>query len=232
MKRNRETGLLVLGATAGALFFAPLLSGDDDLNFHAGAVTVQDIDSFLGTKQYKGVISPMVGTGSAFFNIGQTYNIDPALVVAISGIETDFGLRTCTTDNAWNWFWQGPCPNSPFTSYSDGIETVSKYLKLSYINKGYNTIALIQKRYCTAPVQNGVTCPGWISTVTLFRDQLLGLSPNPNPPPTTATSPPASSVDSTTTSETASSGGKYWWIAGAGALIALGWLLGRKRRAR
>jgi LPXTG-motif cell wall-anchored protein len=97
-------------------------------------------------------------------------------------------------------------------------------LKLSYINKGYNSIALIQKKYCTAPVKNGVACPGWISTVTTFREQLLGLAPNP---PTTETG-------GTTGSPAAATPGgiPYWWIA-AGALLAvgLGWLLGRKKRA-
>jgi hypothetical protein len=209
MKRVFPAAFRAVCFSIGVMFSAASLDGDD-LNFQPNSVTAQTIDSFLSTKRYRGKTSPMVGTGNSFVQRGLTYNIDPALIVAISGIETDFGLRTCTTDNAWNWFWQGPCPRSPFTSYDDGIKTVSKHLRLSYLNKGYKTIALIQKRYCTAPVENGVSCPGWISTVTQFRDELLYSSPVPPPHP-----------------------GKYWWIAGGGILAAgsLGWLLGRRRKS-
>ncbi|HUI78746.1 MAG TPA: hypothetical protein VLY24_12545 [Bryobacteraceae bacterium] len=227
-RRALLAGCIVTGAT---LLVSPA-NGDDDLSFHPDAIAPQSIDSFLQTKQYKSATSPMVGTGSYFVQEGQTFNIDPALVVAMSGIETDFGLRTCTTDNAWNWFWQGPCPASPFTSYDDAIQTVSKYLRLSYINKGYNTIPLIQKKYCTAPVQNGVTCPGWISTVTQFRDQMAGLAPSP--PVTGQPSQPNSSTGGPTTTPTSSASGigKLWWFAGAGVVLALGlgWLIGRRKR--
>jgi hypothetical protein len=217
-------------ASIGAIFLAPAALGDDDLGFHSGAITAQAIDSYVAAKKYKGNKSPLVGSGNSFLQAGQTYDIDPALIVAISGIETDFALRTCATDNAWNWFWQGPCPQSPFTSYDDGIQTVSKHLRLSYIDKGYNTIALIQKRYCTAPVQGGVTCPGWISGVNLFRNQLLGVAPNPTPTPPTPPPSGGGEPDTPTGQESATS--KYLWIAGACVILAAGtgWLVGRRRR--
>lgn len=233
MTRLQRVALMAGCMSIGFVLFPRAGKCQDDLGFQSGAITAATIDSFLTQKK-----SPMAGSGNSFLQSGQTYNVDPALVVAISGIETSFATHTCTADNAWNWFWQGPCPQSPFTSYSDGIDTVSKFLRLSYIDKGYNSITLIQKRYCTAPVQNGVTCPGWISTVTQFRAELLGTTSTttssdnpsgspPGVPPPTPTPGPAPSPGPQPLSAN-----KMWWIAGGAVLVAAGagWLLGHRRR--
>ncbi|HEX5283594.1 MAG TPA: hypothetical protein VFW30_05700 [Bryocella sp.] len=141
--------------------------------FSQTAVSARQIDQFLAakqiaTKQGNIVTPPLNGLGSVFVNDGSQYSIDPRLIVAISGAESSFGVRICTSNNAWNWFWQGPCPSSPFDSWSSGIETLSHYMDKSYILHGYNSVALIGQKYCASG------CSNWVPDVTLFMTQLGG----------------------------------------------------------
>src|SRR5690348_14565124 len=71
----------------------------------------QQIDSFLTDKRTP--TKPLAGMGEDFVSLGSQYGVDPRLIVAISGAESSFGAHVCTQSNAWNWFWEGPCPKSP-----------------------------------------------------------------------------------------------------------------------
>lgn len=117
------------------------------------------IDTYLTGKG-----SPIAGNGSVFFSSGVLYNVDPRLVVGISGAESSFGTAwaACPASgfNAWSWFYNGNCASSPFSSFAEGIQTVTKFMRKSYLNKGYTTIAAIESKYCAAG------CAGWVSNVT------------------------------------------------------------------
>lgn len=126
-------------------------------------LTATDIDNYLTGKN-----SPLVGTGAAFVQRGLEWNIDPRLIVAIAGAESTFGKNICVQFNAWNWFYGGTCEQSPYDSWEAGIQPVTKYMRLSYLNKGRNTIELIGARYC----QSG--CDDWVPNVTLFYASELG----------------------------------------------------------
>src|SRR5437660_580481 len=95
----------------------------DPLN---GALATQ-IDNYLNGIHPKNDLRPLAGHGSSFTSQGSTYNVDPRFVVAISGAETTFGAFTCSTDNAFNWFWNAGtgCHQSPFDTWDTGIQTVS-----------------------------------------------------------------------------------------------------------
>lgn len=120
-----------------------------------------DIDSFLGTEH-----SPIAGDGSVFFSNGATQDVDPRLIVAIAGAESSFGTNwaACSPSgfNAWSWFWNGNCANSPFSSYAEGIAVVTRGIRRGYLNKGYTTIGRIESRYCASG------CGGWTNNVTTF----------------------------------------------------------------
>ena len=175
-----------------------MISLASSLAFAEPAVSPCSIDSYLSGKS-----SPIAGNGLALTNSGLKYVVDPRLVVAISGAETSFGTAgACSAVfNAWNWFWciatgscsgsdstTVKCANSPFDSWADGGNTVTKFLNRSYLNKGLTTIELIGAKFCTSG------CSSWVTNVTQFYTALggdtanLGLSSidstgcgNPNP---------------------------------------------------
>jgi hypothetical protein len=135
-----------------------------------------EIDAYLAGKN-----SPIAGDGSVFFSKGVQYNVDPRLIVAISGAESSFGTNwgACPSSgfNAWSYFYNGNCANSPFSSYAEGITVVTKFIRRTDLNNGYTTVALIQSHttssggtsgYCTSGCQN------WIPDVTQFYLQLHG----------------------------------------------------------
>lgn len=133
----------------------------DDFTFTVDFAAL--IDAYLTQKS-----SPLAGTGAAFVASGFSSNVDPRLIVAIAGAESSFGRFLCAPFNAWNWFWGGTCAASPFTSWQEGIATVTKYMRLSYLNKGYTTIPLIGSKYCASGCQN------WVPNVSLFYGELGG----------------------------------------------------------
>jgi len=144
--------------------------------WHASAQTTvspQLIDQYLGSKhianiQGQVVPSPLNGLGSTFVDNGSQYGVDPRLIVAISGAESSFGVHICAANNAWNWFWNVTCANSPFDSWNSGITTLSHFMAKSYILHGYNTVSLIGARYCAAG------CENWVPNVTEFLADMGG----------------------------------------------------------
>lgn len=162
------------------------------LDYSGAGPTGPQIDAYLNRKG-----SPMMGMGGAFANYGRTYNVDPRLVVAISGAETTFGKHLCAPHNAWNWFHHGNCPASPFSSYPAGAEEVTRFLRLSYLNKGYDTVPLIRAKYCAAG------CENWVPLVMAFLDEMPAgplAAPLPSPPAAPVPEPvPAPAPAGTTT---------------------------------
>ncbi len=133
--------------------------------------------------------SPLAGVGAALSGLARDYDVDPRLVVAIAGAETTFGQHQCAVNNAWNWFHRGTCPASTFASYQEGAGHVTKFLRLSYLNRGYETIEQIRYKYCTSG------CDNWTPLVTSFYNAMPSsgqpVSGTPAPQPTSGqVSPP------------------------------------------
>jgi hypothetical protein len=125
-----------------------------------------DIDTYLGTKS-----SLMAGNGLAFRSAGEQWNVDPRLIVALAGQEQNFGkalgkgLCPVSSFNAWSWLSHGACINFP--SFAAGIQTVTKFMRKSYISRGYRSISAIGSRYCDAAT-DPVGCGAWAHGVTTF----------------------------------------------------------------
>ena len=141
-----------------------------------------DIDRFLAKKPSASHPSPLVGQGTTFENYGKQYAIDSRLIVAITAAETTYATGVChstpvvNTRNAWNWFWcygndtcgNDVCGNSSFDTWGSGVQTLAKFMRKTYVNKGYNTVELIASKYCTAG------CANWIPNVTASMKEMGG----------------------------------------------------------
>jgi hypothetical protein len=79
--------------------------------------------------------SPLASYANAFVKNADDYRLDWRLVAAISGVESSFGKHIpYNSYNGWGW---GVYGNNViyFSSWEEGIETVSEGLRINYINK-------------------------------------------------------------------------------------------------
>jgi hypothetical protein len=133
-------------------------------------IEAADLDEYLARKG-----SPMVGTGSALFEAGWRNNLDPRLLVAISGADTGFGRVLCTDFNAWNWFWWDWC-DSPFGSWREGIDEVARGLRVGYLELGLTDIFDIAVKY--GPLDDPRDTAGlnrhWPHNVTRYLEEMGG----------------------------------------------------------
>jgi hypothetical protein len=110
----------------------------------------------------------MLGQGGAFVASGNRWRVDPRLVVAIAGAESNFGQVTCGPNNAWGW----SCPNDPedFATWAAGIDTVTRGLRTYYLDEGRTSVVLIQQKYAPSQAANDPTGlnDNWVGNVTKF----------------------------------------------------------------
>jgi hypothetical protein len=150
----------VLCVTLGLLTFGlrPLSAEPD--------ISLEQIRTYLVGKR-----SPLADHAATLLAEGRKWDVDPRLVIAISGQETSFGRRLCVQFNAWNWFWclaqkagcgdRGPCAGSPLDSWPHGITQINRQMK-RYFDVGRTTIPSIRQVYCHE------NCEPWIRNVTRF----------------------------------------------------------------
>ena len=154
-----------------------------NLDYSPESPGTAQIDAYLARKK-----SPMGGMGESFSTYAREYNVDPRLLVAIAGAETTFGGHVCAERNSWNWFYRRNCPQSPFPTYQAGLERVAKFMRLSYLNRGYDSIELIRYKYCATG------CDHWIPLVSAFYREMpsQGAVASPLPPPAAISPVPVS----------------------------------------
>ncbi|MEK7534689.1 MAG: hypothetical protein AAB600_05180 [Patescibacteria group bacterium] len=109
--------------------------------------------------------APFVPFAGEFIKSADVYNLDWKLVAAISGVESTFGkFIPYDSFNAWGW---GVYGNNViyFSSWTEGIETVSKGLRENYLDKwGAKNIHQIGKIYAASPT--------WASKVEYFMEKI------------------------------------------------------------
>ncbi|MCW2949893.1 MAG: conjugal transfer protein [Thermoleophilia bacterium] len=134
--------------------------------------TATQLDAYLAGKG-----SPMAGQGAALMASGGRWQIDPRLIVAISGAESSFGAITCAPYNAWGY----GCPNGPFhfSSWAEGIDRIAQGLRTDYLSEGRVSVALINLKYAPLGAANDPTGlnNNWTANVSKF---LLELGADPD----------------------------------------------------
>lgn len=121
---------------------------------------VRILKEFLG--QYN---SPLVPFATDFVEIADKYDLDWKLVAAISGVESTFGKQIpYNSYNGWGWGIYGN-NTIRFSSWTEGIETVSKGLRENYLDKwGATNVYEIGRIYAASP--------RWASNVNYFIEKI------------------------------------------------------------
>lgn len=109
--------------------------------------------------------SPLAEHADTFVKEADRYNIDWRLIAAISGVESTFArFLPFNSYNAWGWGIYGDNVYY-FKSYDDGIQTISKGIRLDYMNKWEaRNIYQIGRIYAASPT--------WASRVDYFMGKI------------------------------------------------------------
>ena len=94
--------------------------------------------------------SPLQDNAQDFIDAADTYNLDWKMVASIAGVESTFGKQIPGGYNAWGWGVYGT-QAIYFSSWRDGIFTVSKGLRENYLNKGLTDPYSINRIYAASP---------------------------------------------------------------------------------
>lgn len=104
--------------------------------------------------------SQLVGEADTFVKYAYEYNIDPYLLISISGLESFFG-RHMIPGNYNAWGWGGGYIG--LQSWDHAIYTISKALRENYYDKGAQDIHDVGRKYAESPT--------WSVRVQYFMDQ-------------------------------------------------------------
>jgi len=109
--------------------------------------------------------SLLADSAETFVEQADKYNIDWKLVAAIAGLESGFGKHIpYNSYNAWGWGVYGTNVHY-FTSWDDGIETISEGIRVRYMNqRGATDVYGIGKTYASSPT--------WAVRVEMFMNKI------------------------------------------------------------
>ncbi|MCL4360193.1 hypothetical protein M1555_02975, partial [Patescibacteria group bacterium] len=112
------------------------------------------------------------GTAEAatFVAEADRYNIDWRLVAAISGVESTFGRHIPEGSyNGWGWgIPTGASSGIAFSSWENGIHTVSQGLAENYFGRGARTLDDVGRIYAASPA--------WAWKVRFFIEKITDFS--------------------------------------------------------
>ena len=110
--------------------------------------------------------SPMSHLSEYIVQMADKYDLDYRLITAISQQESNVcKIIPPESYNCWGWGIHSE-GSLGFSSYEEGIETVSKGLREEYLNKGYKTVEEIMSKY--TPMSNG----SWANGVNTFMTDM------------------------------------------------------------
>ena len=121
---------------------------------------VSVLEAYLASRN-----SPLTPSAKTFVTSADKYQLDWRLIAAISGVESTFGQEIpYNSYNAWGWGIYGD-NTMGFASFDDGIQTISKALRETYIDKwGAENVYAIGKVYAASPT--------WASRVVYFMESI------------------------------------------------------------
>jgi hypothetical protein len=161
--KTSYTGKVLSANASGAQIFASLPSSYPTIS---GEVLAADARGEIIKDYLSDYNSPLLPYAYLIVNTADKYGVDFRLTTAIAQQESNLCKNYPEgTFNCWGWgiHSQGTLG---FSSFADGIESVTKGLKENYIDKGYLTPSMIMTKY--TPLSNG----SWANGVSKFLSEM------------------------------------------------------------
>lgn len=158
--------LISLLSTTSRDAFAAAISSVPSAQLQPNSIKQEEDSRVKILKEFlKKYNSPLAENANDFVSFADKYSLDWKLVTAISGLESTFGQQIpYNSYNGWGWGIYG---NNViyFSSWKEGIETVSRGLRENYLDKwGTTNIYEIGEMYAASPT--------WASRVTYLMDTI------------------------------------------------------------
>lgn len=163
IEKKFNTTNLVVSPKSGVSVYASLPS-----NIPSVSTSIESADARpeIIKKYLDNYNSPLSPYASFIVQIADKYAIDFRLVTAIAQQESNL-CKIIPPDSYNCWGWGIHSRGSlGFSSFEEGIETVSKGIKEEYLNKGYLTVEDIMSKY--TPQSNG----SWARGVNIFMEDM------------------------------------------------------------
>ncbi len=115
--------------------------------------------------------SPLAEDAEVLIREADKHDLDWRLVASIAGLESTFGKHVPVGSyNAWGWgIPTGASSGIGFTSWKQGISTVSEGLRNRYINRGATSLEQIGRIYAASPT--------WAVRVRFFMEKIEEFKP-------------------------------------------------------
>jgi len=158
-----KTTNLVVSPKSGLSVYASLPAEMPTVSFIIGSADArpQIIKKYL--EDYK---SPLAPYADFIVQMADKYSIDYRLITAIAQQESNLcKVIPPGSYNCWGWGIHSK-GSLGFTTFEEGIETVSQGLRKDYLDKGYSTVEEIMSKY--TPQSNG----SWALGVTSFMSEM------------------------------------------------------------
>lgn len=162
-EKKYNTTNLVLSLASGVSIYASLPDNIPTLYSYVGSSDARPeiIKQYLNFYN-----SPLEPYAEFIVKTADKYSIDFRLITAIAQQESNL-CKVIPPDSYNCWGWGIHSKGSlGFTSFEEGIETVSQGLKEEYLEKGYSTVEEIMSKY--TPLSNG----SWAHGVETFMQDM------------------------------------------------------------
>lgn len=170
-KRNKIL-ILILGVLISLAFGQGSIQTQPEAKKIAEVETKQlDPRAKILANYFKKYNSPLENQAQDFIDAADRFGMDWKLVPAISGVESTFGKNSYGY-NAWGWGIYGN-NRLGFSSWKDGINTVSEGLRKNYLDKGLTNPYSMNRIYAASPT--------WGSRVTYFMNDMEKFAGNYQP---------------------------------------------------
>ncbi len=154
---------LISSPKSGAKVFASLPSSFPTVS---GVVSASDARSELIRQYLESYNSPLEPYAENLVQAADAHGLDYRLLTAIAQQESNLCKKIPPLSfNCWGWGIHSE-GSLGFTSFEEGIETVSQGIKENYIDKGYTTVEEIMSKY--TPLSNG----SWAFGVNTFMGDI------------------------------------------------------------